>query len=454
MHQGYERIKGILEDQLTSIWCEYIFEQWMETWFIHESRILFEIANKKPENPDKETFITFSKRVLNLCKYIWIKYIPIEEEFYHNNDAQYDKNKLKNFTPFKRWKELPFSKKIWNLELFFNDIKRIPSIPAKKLNDIIINVKKSDNQEFIEKLKYKLIKINLKSCVSIAKFYRIYWERIDFPDLVDEWTLWIIISIEKYNPYIWWHFYDFVWEAIKTRMRKLVWEQLPFYNIPLHISQDIKLYESTIKLLSYNLWREPTKKEIWQELWFSIKKINKLEEIVFGNTSLDMQLWDEHKTTLADSIEDWNTLRPDQLAERDTLRANLDVILWMFDERVATIVKMRYWIDRPKYTLGAIWEEFEITRERVRQIEIWVIQKLKEHQWLQKMLGVEDDIEKMEDENIKKKRVKKSQKTSTKKKIEDDDDEFDFKGWDDDDNSEDLFPTDAEDDDFDIDTAE
>ena len=128
----------------------------------------------------------------------------------------------------------------------------------------------------------------------------------------------------------------------------------------------------------------------------------------------------------------------------------------MLDDRESKIVKMRYGIDGPKYTLEQVWEEFEVTRERVRQIEQKVIQKLKEHQWLQKMLGIEDDIEKMEDENIKKKRAKKAQKAPAKKKIDDeDDDEFDFEGWDDDDDdSEDHFPTDAEDDDFDIDAAE
>ena len=149
-------------------------------------------------------------------------------------------------------------------------------------------------------------------------------------------------------------------------------------------------------------------------------------------------------------------MRPDQLAERDTLRDNLDQILWMLDDRESKIVKMRYWIDWPKYTLEQVWEEFEVTRERVRQIEQKVIQKLKEHQWLQKMLWIEDDIEKMEDENIKKKRAKKAQKTPTKKRIEDEDDEFDFERWeeDEDDEVEDHFPTDAEDDDFDIDAGE
>ena len=102
-------------------------------------------------------------------------------------------------------------------------------------------------------------------------------------------------------------------------------------------------------------------------------------------------------------IEDGNTLRPDQLAERAALRNNLDSILAMLDDREAKIVKMRYGIDGPKFTLEQVGEEFDVTRERVRQIEQKVIQKLKEHQGLQKMLGIEDDIEKLNSEGGKKK---------------------------------------------------
>ncbi|MDR3169381.1 MAG: sigma-70 family RNA polymerase sigma factor [Candidatus Peribacteria bacterium] len=126
-------------------------------------------------------------------------------------------------------------------------------------------------------------------------------------------------------------------------------------------------------------------------------------------------------------------MRPDQLAERNTLRQNLDQILGMLDDREAKIVKMRYGIDGPKYTLEQVGEEFEVTRERVRQIEQKVIQKLKEHQGLQKMLGIEDDIEKMENEEIKKSRNKRA-KTGMKDYDEDeygegyysDDEEYGF----------------------------
>jgi len=83
---------------------------------------------------------------------------------------------------------------------------------------------------------------------------------------------------------------------------------------------------------------------------------------------------------LADLLEDSNTLRPDQFAEKNTLRNNLDTILSMLDDRESKIIKMRYGIDGPKYTLEQVGEEFDVTRERVRQIEQKVIQKLKDHE--------------------------------------------------------------------------
>jgi RNA polymerase primary sigma factor len=94
-------------------------------------------------------------------------------------------------------------------------------------------------------------------------------------------------------------------------------------------------------------------------------------------------------------IPDTKTATPDQVAETSALRTNLDNILKMLDEREAKIIKMRYGIDGPKYTLEQVGEEFDVTRERVRQVEQKVIQKLREHEGLQKMLGIEDDMEKL-----------------------------------------------------------
>lgn len=144
--------------------------------------------------------------------------------------------------------------------------------------------------------------------------------------------------------------------------------------------------------------------------------------MIFWNVSLDREVGDEGRDTLADLLEDGNTLRPDQLAERAALRNNLDSILAMLDDREAKIVKMRYGIDGPKFTLEQVGEEFDVTRERVRQIEQKVIQKLKEHQGLQKMLGIEDDIEKLNSEWGKKKRWRKPAQKQKDEYLDDDED--------------------------------
>lgn len=143
--------------------------------------------------------------------------------------------------------------------------------------------------------------------------------------------------------------------------------------------------------------------------------------MIFWNVSLDREVGDEGRDTLADLLEDGNTLRPDQLAERAALRNNLDSILAMLDDREAKIVKMRYGIDGPKFTLEQVGEEFDVTRERVRQIEQKVIQKLKEHQGLQKMLGIEDDIEKLNSEWGKKKRWRKPAQKQKDEYLDDED---------------------------------
>jgi hypothetical protein len=153
-----------------------------------------------------------------------------------------------------------------------------------------------------------------------------------------------------------------------------------------------------------------------------MKKVKKLEEVIFWNVSLDREIWDEGRDTLADIIEDWDTLRPDQFAEKNALRRNLDTILSMLDDRESKIIKMRYGIDWPRYTLEQVWEEFDVTRERVRQIEQKVIQKLKDHEWLLRILWIEDDIAKIEEME----KMWKRKKWKRVKKLEEDEDDIDY----------------------------
>ena len=255
--------------------------------------------------------------------------------------------------------------------------------------------------------------------------------------MIQEWNIWLIKAIEKFDPDKEFKFSTYATWWIKQSITKAIADMSKHVRIPVHLIDEMNSYNKAYQLLFQKLWREPTSKEIWQKLGFPIKKIKKLEEVIFWNVSLDREVWDEWRDTLADLLEDSNTLRPDQIAERTALRNNLDAILWMLDDREAKIVKMRYGIDWPKFTLEQVWEEFDVTRERVRQIEQKVIQKLKEHQWLQKMLWIEDDIEKMNNDTTEWKK-KRWRKPAVKEKDDEYDDDDFFAEYGDDDDYDDL----------------
>lgn len=308
------------------------------------------------------------------------------------------------------------------IKLYFNDISKIPLLTSEEEKDIAKRIKKGD-----EEAKKKLIESNLRLVISIAK--RFFGSRLSFSDLIQEGNVWLIKAIEKFDPDKEFKFSTYATWWIKQSITKAIADMTKHVRIPVHLIDEINSYNKTYQMLFQKLWREPTSKEIGQKLNFPIKKIKKLEEVIFGNVSLDREVGDEGRDTLADLLEDANTLRPDQFAEKNTLRQNLDMILGMLDDREAKIVKMRYGIDGPKYTLEQVGEEFNVTRERVRQIEQKVIQKLKEHTWLQKILGIEDDVAKLEQWGWGKKVRKKSSKIydndddETPKYLDDDDEE-------------------------------
>ncbi len=308
------------------------------------------------------------------------------------------------------------------IKLYFNDISKIPLLTSEQERDIAKRIKKGD-----EEAKKKLIESNLRLVISIAK--RFFGSRLSFSDLIQEGNIGLIKAIEKFDPDKEFKFSTYATWWIKQSITKAIADMTKHVRIPVHLIDEINSYNKTYQLLFQKLWREPTSKEIGQKLGFPIKKIKKLEEVIFGNVSLDREVWDEGRDTLADLIEDNNTLRPDQFAEKNTLRKNLDMILNMLDDREAKIVKMRYGIDGPRYTLEQVGEEFNVTRERVRQIEQKVIQKLKEHAGLQKILGIEDDIAKMEQNQIKGKKWRKK----SKKDDDFDDDDESSTSYDDDD---------------------
>lgn len=372
-----------------------LLKEWLNHGTINEEDVISDVD-------DMDLSIKMIEKFYELADKLSIKIITIEEVLEKEAEETKKETKLGKIELYETKKQPSESQHKDFIKLYFNEISKIPLLNSEEERDIAKRIKKGDDEA-----KKILIESNLRLVISIAK--RFFWSRLSFSDLIQEGNIWLIKAIEKFDPDKEFKFSTYATRWIKQSITKAIADMTKHVRIPVHLIDEINSYNKTYQLLFQKLWREPTSKEIWQKLGFPIKKIKKLEEVIFGNVSLDREVGDEGRDTLADLIEDGNTLRPDQFAEKNTLRKNLDMILSMLDDREAKIVKMRYGIDGPRYTLEQVWEEFNVTRERVRQIEQKVVQKLKEHAGLQKILGIEDDIAKLEaNEGNKKKKGRKA----------------------------------------------
>ncbi|AHB41190.1 hypothetical protein P148_SR1C00001G0395 [candidate division SR1 bacterium RAAC1_SR1_1] len=425
MQKSKKQLRESFQDDINefSIELQNLLIKGFSTGILNEEDIIAEID-------DMDLNIKTVEKVYDIADKLGIKILTIEEVLEREAQAVKKESRLGKIQLYEEHTRTNTDVQYHDfIKLYFNDISKIPLLTSEQEKDIAKRIKKGD-----EDAKRKLIESNLRLVISIAK--RFFGSRLSFSDLIQEGNIGLIKAIEKFDPDKEFKFSTYATWWIKQSITKAIADMTKHVRIPVHLIDEINSYNKTYQLLFQKLGREPTSKEIGQKLGFPIKKIKKLEEVIFGNVSLDREVGDEGRDTLADLIEDGNTLRPDQFAEKNTLRKNLDMILDMLDDREAKIVKMRYGIDGPRYTLEQVGEEFNVTRERVRQIEQKVIQKLKEHAGLQKILGIEDDIAKMESGINKgkrgRKKVEKEYEEEEDKNYSDDDDfefeEVDFPG--------------------------
>ena len=393
---------------------QLLLNKWFQTWSVSEEDIISEID-------DMDQSAKLLEKFYDLADKLSIKILTIEEVLELESKELVKETKLWKIELYDNTYKTNDKQFKDYIKLYFNDISKIPLLTWEEEREIARKIKKWD-----ENAKKQLIESNLRLVISIAK--RFFGSRLSFSDLIQEWNIWLIKAIEKFDPDKEFKFSTYATWWIKQSITKAIADMTKNVRIPVHLIDEINSYNKTYQLLFQKFGREPTSKEIWKELNFPIKKIKKLEEVIFGNVSLDREVWDEWRDTLADLLEDSNTLRPDQFAEKNKLRQNLEMILWMLDDREAKIIKMRYGIDWPRYTLEQVWEEFDVTRERVRQIEQKVIQKLKDHEWLQKILWIEDDVAKIEEleKMWKRKKWKRVKKVESRDYDDDDDENVDY----------------------------
>ena len=257
------------------------------------------------------------------------------------------------------------------VRMYLKEIGKVPLLTAEEEVELAKRMAEGD-----EDAKKRLAEANLRLVVSIAKSY--VGRGMLFLDLIQEGNLGLIKAVEKFDYQKGFKFSTYATWWIRQAITRAIADQARTIRIPVHMVETINKLIRVSRQLLQELGREPTPEEIAEELDMPVERVREILKISQEPVSLETPIGEEEDSHLGDFIQDENAPVPAEAAAATLLREQLDDELATLTEREQKVLRLRFGMnDGRARTLEEVGKEFDVTRERIRQIEAKALRKLR-----------------------------------------------------------------------------
>lgn len=277
-----------------------------------------------------------------------------------------------------------------SVKIYLKDIGRVPLLSA---DEEVILAQQIETGTDAEKkaAKDKLAEANLRLVVSIAKRY--VNRGLQFLDLIQEGNIGLMKAIEKFDYTKGYKFSTYATWWIRQSITRAIADQARTIRIPVHMVETINKQVKATRQLLQKLGREPSSEEIAEYLGVSEERVREIQKIAQDPVSLESPIGEEEDSHLGDFIEDVNAVSPAEEAERKMLKKQLEDIIATLGPREQEVLLLRFGFkDGRTRTLEEVGKVFNVTRERIRQIENKALMKLRNPK-IKKQIGSYEDFE-------------------------------------------------------------
>ncbi|HSQ77858.1 MAG TPA: sigma-70 family RNA polymerase sigma factor [Nitrospirota bacterium] len=257
------------------------------------------------------------------------------------------------------------------IKYYLKEIRKIPLLTFEQEQDLGKRTAQGDQEA-----RARMIESNLRLVVAIGKKY--INRGLQFSDIIEEGNLGLIRAVEKFQYERGFKFSTYASWWIKQAIERAIVNQSRTIRLPVHIAETVHAYMRAVRQLTQELGREPHIEEIAEKMGSPIDKVRGISQVVRETYSLDMLVGDQEEDTLREVLQDANAVSPASLSDDISRKKQINEWLAQLSASEHKVIELRFGLTGgDALTLDSIGKEFGITRERVRQIEVQALKKLR-----------------------------------------------------------------------------